>query len=356
VTHADLSARRDQARRKKRRERLFARLRKAASAEPTPQPKNRAHVVNLMRPRRRPAAIGDVRVVRGHSGQLVRRVKFTNVGRSGQRWMDYARWWWLRHKSPIPAGMGVTHANGHLLDDRPQNLVLTSSSDRLARWHLADGRRSRAQLRRAWRGCAESNRARAEVRSLRTLWPTRWYVVDPAARTIETKTWRRREDAYRAAGVDVDRRHVYGPPRLGGVYGFPGLSTAEGATLRAIVAAAGRGLLLEELRRAVPELIAERRAYMRPRQSVYSEHVVYRLRRMGLVKGHRTYCRGPVRYVATRAALAREKWEFRKWVLTGVQLRTAEFAGWERVRAGGRYYATEDPRDKELLELLEGAG
>ncbi|MFN0133451.1 MAG: HNH endonuclease signature motif containing protein [Phycisphaerales bacterium] len=129
------------------------------------------------RPHSGPVPLGTIRVYDG-----VRRIKVATTG--PRRWVDYARWWWINNKGPVPRGMRVVHLDGDKLNDDPANLACVTPGDHVFLWHDRNPDLSADAYRKCHAAAGERNRIVALTRRLREYLPSRWYPVDHEARVI----------------------------------------------------------------------------------------------------------------------------------------------------------------------------
>jgi hypothetical protein len=156
--------------------------------------------------------IGTVRIRQRGKGPRVRMIKVRDDGPSGSRWMQYARWWWLQNRGPVPAGKRVCHLDGDTLNDDPSNYRLLTAGDVVFMAHDRDPEMSRKNYAACRAATSEHNRLRARLRRMREWLPTRWYPVDLRAGVIVNQPRRQEWQAYQLAGVDVSRdnwRHCH---------------------------------------------------------------------------------------------------------------------------------------------------
>jgi len=136
-------------------------------------------------------SIGTVRI-RKNGRVRVRMIKVRDTGPISNRWINYARHWWLTNRGPIPEGKRVVHRDGNHLNDDPSNYVLASAGDvvYLAReWDPTLFDRNRQQVAAA---LAAHNRLRSRVtRSMRYL-PDRWYAVAVEDAFVVNEPFRKR--------------------------------------------------------------------------------------------------------------------------------------------------------------------
>lgn len=253
-------------------------------------------------------AIGAIRIDVLPTGKKVRRIKVRMGGRGGERWMRYARWWWLKHKGPIPDGKCVLHLDGDLLNDAPENLVLGTVADSLMIAHADDpamSDRNRAAMRA---GTIEHNKLRSRIARATRWLGSRWYPVDHAARIIYNRPVRHRARVFAAMGFSV-------PVRLNGSGSFPAaLGWPERTLLEACVLAVladvpeYREIDGVELLARVEKMRAERGCGGTLSRTTIFHAGSSSLRKLGLIATRRMG-RNPAMYRITRAGLdARGAW------------------------------------------------
>jgi hypothetical protein len=142
------------------------------------------------------APLGAVRERDAGNGQLVRMVKVRMDGPTGLRWIPYAKWWWERNRGPVPKGKRVCHADGVLLNDAPENLVLLTPGEVFRLYHRLDPAMSRRNRAACGRSAARRNREAARRRRLTTWLPSQWYAVDLWRRAIVNRPRRKRWMVY----------------------------------------------------------------------------------------------------------------------------------------------------------------
>lgn len=196
------------------------------------------------------APLGAIRLaISGKSTH--REIKVRMDGLPQRRWMNLARFWWLRNKGAVPPGMRVGHLDGDSMNDDPSNYALFTPGDVIASHHIDNPRWSDRQHQRAGRATAEANRERARIERMRRWFSGRWYAVDLGARRIINEPHRERWMVYAKQGIPVDRR-VNGRGYQSSVLGWPGLPKASAAALY-VLAAGDRSAL--ELWRGIRELM-----------------------------------------------------------------------------------------------------
>jgi len=138
-----------------------------------------------------PAPIGAIRIAtKGKS--RVRMIKIGMGGPPSRRWMNLARFWWLKNMGEVPDGKRVGHFDLDSLNDDPHNYALFSAGDMIASFHLDNPRWSARQHKRAAKGTARVNVQRSIVfRSLRFRRYC-WYAVDRTNKTIVNDPMRKR--------------------------------------------------------------------------------------------------------------------------------------------------------------------
>jgi hypothetical protein len=204
-------------------------------------------------PRRRgghaPDPIGTI-VVRRHHDNLTRFVKVSMTGTVNERWMEYARWWWVRNRGPVPDGKRIGHLDGDTLNDDPANLAPLDPGDVAFLWHERDPKGSARNYAKCRKATAAFNRDRGLVNRGRNVLPTHWYPVDFDGRRIHLAPRRMRWQVYRDAGLDAtaDNWRSLLPASLG----FPGVRLMPACILA--VLADGRERRRMEIIAAVAEL------------------------------------------------------------------------------------------------------
>ncbi len=138
------------------------------------------------------APLGAVRERDAGNGQMVRMVKIRMDGPPGARWIPYARWWWEQNRGPVPKGKRVCHADGDLLNDDPQNLVLLTPGQVISLYHRLDPEMSRRNHVACGAAAARRNRETARLRRQTTWLPYQWYAVDFGSRVIHDDRPRRK--------------------------------------------------------------------------------------------------------------------------------------------------------------------
>lgn len=145
---------------------------------------------------RLPLPIGTIRT---HSG--VRRIKVSMKEPKSKQWMDYARWWWIQNRGPVPEGKRVAHQDGNQLNDDPSNLILASPGDVAFLWHDRDPAGSRRNYAKCRAATATFNRMSAMIRREREWLPSKWYAVDLRRRLVHNQPCRKRHQAYAMLGL-----------------------------------------------------------------------------------------------------------------------------------------------------------
>lgn len=142
-------------------------------------------------------------VIRKHNGALGRFVKVRMGGRSGRRWMHYARWWWEKNRGQVPPGELVVHVDGDQLNDDPKNFAVGTPGTKLDLAHKRDPKWSRWQHRRAALGCAKLNRHRGRIHRAENFLKNYWYPVVDEMSVILNVPFRKRKRLLAGFGVDV---------------------------------------------------------------------------------------------------------------------------------------------------------
>lgn len=169
--------------------------------------------------RKDPMPVGTV-VIRSDTSPTGRRictryVKVKDDGPPGRRWINYARWWWLTNKGPIPAGKLVLHKDGDVLNDDPSNFVLGGPAEKLLIAH-SDKKWSREQHARAASACAESNRRRGRAFRAKRFVKHTWYPVVDEMGVILNLPFRKRKRVLASFGIDVSRYPANGHGKKSG--------------------------------------------------------------------------------------------------------------------------------------------
>jgi hypothetical protein len=165
---------------------------------------------SLYEPRRprRALPLGTVVIRRGGpkgSHGLIRYVKVKMKGGPQNRWMVYARHWWITNMGPVPDGKRVAHLDGDSMNDNPANFGLLSAADVVFLCHDRDPKMSEKNYRKLRAATSRFNRMMGEVRRWREWLPTRWYAVDHARRIIYVDHRRQRWQIFRDFGACSDR-------------------------------------------------------------------------------------------------------------------------------------------------------
>lgn len=176
---------------------------------------------------RAPLPVGTIRV---HGEN--RQIKLRMDGVKWRRWMDYARWWWIQNKGPVPAGKRVIHLDGDQLNDDPSNLALGDPADVAFLWHDRDEGGSQRNFQKMHAACADLNRIRGEAHRLNHLLPTRWYPVDLARSVIVNRPRRQRWQVLRDCGVEVSQDNWRNS--LAAALGWAHLSRSQAAMLHVL--------------------------------------------------------------------------------------------------------------------------
>ena len=177
------------------------------------------------------AALGSVMIKTKTSpnGKISRRrqIKVRMDGVPARRWMNLARYWWIRNRGPVPQGMLVAHFNGDALDDDPANYAIFTPGDVLAAHHHDNPRWTARQHKKAAAACGVHNAQRALIHRLRNWLPTRWYPVDPDRRIIFNAPRRERWQIYADAGVQITGPVANGKGYFAAALGWPGVLAAS---------------------------------------------------------------------------------------------------------------------------------
>jgi hypothetical protein len=154
-----------------------------------------------MRNRKRPsrtdfsrveAPLGAVRERDAGNAQRVRMVKIRMDGPTGLRWIPYAKWWWEQNRGPVPKGKRVCHADGDLLNDAPENLVLLTPGEVFNLYHRLDPEMSRRNRAACGLSATRRNRETAAARRATSWLPWSWYGVDLEQRVVHDQRPRRK--------------------------------------------------------------------------------------------------------------------------------------------------------------------
>jgi hypothetical protein len=156
---------------------------------------------------RDPQPLYAVRIRTRRGGLKVRMIKVRMDGPKSRRWMNYARWWWIQNKGPIPHGKRVAHVDGNSLNDDPSNYALCTPGDVAYLCHERDPRMSARNHEKMRRATAAFNRTRAHVRRQTEWIPTKWYAVNVSWRLVLNVPRRMRWQVYRDVGLSVDSRN-----------------------------------------------------------------------------------------------------------------------------------------------------
>lgn len=224
-----------------------------------------------------PAPIGSVRV--GVSGKSRHReIKIRMDGPVGHRWMNLARYWWLRFRGPIPEGKRIGHVDGDCMNDDPANYAIFTPGDTFAVWEdVASPSRLRAARKRISTGTA--NILRAQIRRSIGFLPTRWYAVDFERGIIFNAPHRKRWMAYAAHGLGI-RPTANDAGVDAAVLGWPGVPRLGAFVLMSLCAGSqtSDGLWIHV------SLLIERYRSRRPRHRAAMHLVMVELRRRGLIE------------------------------------------------------------------------
>jgi hypothetical protein len=139
----------------------------------------------------------------GRRRRLARYIKIRNDGPPGRRWILYARWWWEKHRGPVPAGHNVLHRDGQELNDKPENLILGTPGMRLVLAHRRDPEMSARNRASASAGTAEFNRLSGKLHRLREFLGRYWYPVLDTHGVILNVPFRRRKTLMKWFKMDV---------------------------------------------------------------------------------------------------------------------------------------------------------
>ncbi len=244
------------------------------------------------------APLGAVKLSRAGKSQ-VREIKVRLDGVPSYRWVRLARYWWERHKGPVPAGHRVIHFDGDCLNDDPHNYALATAGDVISAWHLDNPKASAAQHRRAARGCARHNRQRAAVDRRRRPMMSMWYGVAIGTDRVTTGPHDSRALTYRAAGFNVTGGRN-GREGYGVLLGWPGLPAAQALLLHAIQALADEaGGVSTPAAVSAAAIAASARDLTWPSTSNAVSQLLYSLRRRGFITSRRGGRRASLHFVSS---------------------------------------------------------
>lgn len=180
--------------------------------------------------------IGTIRIRKACESSPARRViKYRLDGPAYRRWMPFARWWWLKHRGPIPEGLRVLHVDGNTLNDDPSNLMLGTAADNVFLAHDRDPAMSEDNFRRMREGTREHNRLRSRIRRATDWLDSRWYPVDLAAKVIHNLPQKHRTKVWAAVGFDAGPVAANGEGRDSAALGFLGRPFLEACILAALL-------------------------------------------------------------------------------------------------------------------------
>jgi hypothetical protein len=149
--------------------------------------------------------VGTVRIRLGSGGTCrVRMIKIRMDGPPERRWIHYARWWWEKHRGPVPPGKRVFHADGNTLNDDPRNYAVGIAGDSLAIWHDANPDKSRQNYVKCRSGTRINNQLRGEINRSTNLLTWSWYAVDLNKRVIHQGPVRKRNQIWTRYGMPDD--------------------------------------------------------------------------------------------------------------------------------------------------------
>lgn len=149
--------------------------------------------------------VGTVVIRQRKATRLVRYVKVRKDGPSSRRWILYARWWWEKHKGPIPARKIVFHLDGDQLNDKPENLALGTPGTKLVLAHRRDPAMSKANHRRINQIRGELNRQNGRINRSKNFLKNYWYPVVDEMGVILNVPFRRRKRVLASFGIDVSK-------------------------------------------------------------------------------------------------------------------------------------------------------
>src|SRR5258706_866663 len=148
--------------------------------------------------------VGTISIRKASSGVKVRMIKVRDGGPISGRWIDFARFWWLENRGPVPDGKRVCHLDGNTLNDDPSNFGLLTPGDVIFLAHERDPKMSERNRRNCSDATAEMNRMRGLIGRATGWLPSLWYAVDFARKLIHNEPHRERWRVYQAAGVECD--------------------------------------------------------------------------------------------------------------------------------------------------------
>jgi hypothetical protein len=297
--------------------------------------------------------IGTIRI--GRSGKSTHReIKVRMGGPASGRWMNLARFWWLKNRGPVPDGMRVGHYDGDPMNDDPSNYALFSPGDVIASYHLDNPKWSAAQHRRCGDAAGRHNRERAAIERNRRTLAWRWYPVDFARRLIFNDPKRKQWQVFAAHGGAMESGSANGAGYIAPALGWPGV-TSFGAACLAVLVEGER--TTGKLWREATDLLGRLRSRSpRSRASLHGELV--RLRDAGLVTSRRRG-RLPGIHQITDAAVGSRGPVCPVVAVWGEDLDGEEFQGFRRVTADGEEVCADAPEadamDRENAELEEVA-
>lgn len=290
--------------------------------------------------------LGTIRVI--NSKPPVRKIKVRMQGRPQDRWMDYARWWWLKHRGAVPAGKRIAHLDGNTLNDSPENLAALAPADVAFLWHERDPQGSERNFAKMKEACAQVNRLRGRIRREQGWLARRWYAVDLERGLIVNRPQRSLWMVLAEAGAEINRENQR--RYLAIALGWPGQTSSQAAMLTALAEAAKDGdeeMSGLDLRKKAWEI---RRRYNAGRGQI-SRHGMYS-ELCGLPQGwvqRRYFQRRRSVYAIGAAALAA-----RGPVCPWVALRGSEL-GWPPYDSFSKEADySERPRETQTREVREG--
>lgn len=241
--------------------------------------------------------VGTVRV-RKDGNHRVRMIKVHCGLPKSTQWMNFARWWWIKNRGPIPEAMRVLHKDGNVLNDEPSNLILGTAGDQIFLSHKNNPAMSEDNYRKLREATAEHNRLRGRIKRLTSWNECRWYPVDHVERVIHNCPVKSRYMVWPAIGIDV------GVAMNGGgcdseALGWKGRPFLEALILAALAEGELPG---DRLLREVERMRAERdEPPLRSKGPLFSATCV--LAKAGMIVSRRMG-RLPGRYSLTPAAIA----------------------------------------------------
>lgn len=135
----------------------------------------------------------------------VRYVKVRMSGPAGKRWVLYARWWWEKHRGPVPPGKLVIHLDGDELNDDPSNFALGTPGTKFKLAHQRDPGMSKDNRICIATKLGIYNRVRAKEDRKRKFQAEYWYPVVDALGIILNTPFRHRRRLCGVYGADLSK-------------------------------------------------------------------------------------------------------------------------------------------------------